>query len=222
VLRRRRWQIVMPAIYVLALGTVFAVLVPKKDVISTRVELLEGPGAETNSSLTQAGPSAVQREVDNIAIHLTNYTRISEVVREEQGLWPEYMTADAVDRKKLIERIQDDLKVDQLPKSRNMGSTFVDIEYRDVSGDRAVTFLKDLIEKWVDEVVQRDKHDLEEERQQFQDQTAEALRALQEARKKLTDLAREMGVDPVILLAGGKDTSPTDPIDESLQYVEER
>ena len=49
---------------------------------------------------------AVQREVDNVAYHLSNYTRIEEVVKEEAGLWPEYVTADAEGRRKVIERIQ--------------------------------------------------------------------------------------------------------------------
>ena len=39
VLKRRRWQIILPTLFVLLLGAVFAVIVPKKYVIKTVIEL---------------------------------------------------------------------------------------------------------------------------------------------------------------------------------------
>jgi uncharacterized protein involved in exopolysaccharide biosynthesis len=39
VLRRRRWQVLLPALFVLAFGTAFAVIVPKKYLVHTQVEL---------------------------------------------------------------------------------------------------------------------------------------------------------------------------------------
>ena len=221
VLRRRRWQIVMPAIFVLALGTVFAVLVPKKYVITTRVELLEGQRAETDQALKDRAGSAVQREVDNVAYHLRNYSRIQQVVEEQAGLWAEYMKADTKGQREVIERIQDDLDVFQIEKRRNEGSTFVDIEFRDVSGDRAVRFLEDLIDKWVREVIERDKINLRRERENFQDARDEAWRAVQEANRQYTELAREMGVDPFLPVAGGNSSRQSDPIHDALVLNEQ-
>ena len=39
VLRRRKWQVLLPALFVAALGAAFAVIVPKKYVVTTQVEL---------------------------------------------------------------------------------------------------------------------------------------------------------------------------------------
>ena len=222
VLRRRRWQIVMPAIYVLALGTVFAVLVPKKYVITTQVELLEGvPGGAESGLKTRAG-SAVQREVQNVAQHLNNYSRIEAVVKEEQGLWPEYLTTDAAGRREVIERIRDNLDVTQIAKPRNEGSTFVDIEYRDVSGDRAVRFLEDLIDRWVSQVVDSERNSLEEKRSILVNLTDETLLEWRKSKKEFTDLCREMGVDPNLPLEGGGTNRQADPIYEALNFLTEQ
>lgn len=216
VLRRRRWQIVMPAIFVLALGTVFAVLVPKQYVIMTRVELLEGQRADTDQALKDRAGSAVQREVDNVAYHLRNYSRIQQVVEEQAGLWAEYMTADTKGRREVIERIQGNLDVAQIEKRRNEGSTFIDIEFRDVSGDRAVRFLEDLIDKWVREVIERDKILLRRERENFQDELDDATREVQGATQQYTELAREMGIDPYLPTAGSNSSRQSDPIHDAL------
>ena len=39
VLRRRKWQVILPAAFLITLGASFAVLVPKKFVIKTQIEL---------------------------------------------------------------------------------------------------------------------------------------------------------------------------------------
>ena len=219
VLRRRRWQIVMPAIFVLALGTVFAVVVPKKYVITTRVELLEGRRAESDPALKNRSGSAVQREVENVAHHLANYTRIQDVVSDQAGLWVEYVTADAEGRRDIIERIQDNLEVVQVEKRRNEGSTFVDIEYRDIDGERAVKFLEDLIDKWVREVVESDEINIQNELETFRDEADKALLEKREAARDYSALAKEMGVSPDLLLRPTNDAQ-ADPIFAQIENIE--
>ncbi|MFT5687320.1 MAG: hypothetical protein ACI8PQ_000149 [Planctomycetota bacterium] len=222
VLRRRRWQIVMPAIFVLALGTVFAVLVPKQYVITTQVELLEGLLPEVDPNARDRIGSAVQREVQNIASHLTSYIRIKTVVEEQASLWPEYTIADAEGRRDWIERIQGNMRVAQIEKRRNEGSTFVDIEYRDVDGQRAVNFLEDLINKWVREVVQAESTRLQAGRDNFQDAYDETLLAKRKAMQEYNALAREIGINPMQSLGRGPADSQADPIYERVAYEEQQ
>ncbi|MFT5288061.1 MAG: hypothetical protein ACI8QS_000093 [Planctomycetota bacterium] len=222
VLRRRRWQIVMPAIFVLALGTVFAVLVPKQYVITTQVELLEGLLPEVDPNARDRIGSAVQREVQNIASHLTSYIRIKTVVEEQASLWPEYTIADAEGRRDWIDRIQGNMRVAQIEKRRNEGSTFVDIEYRDVDGQRAVNFLEDLINKWVREVVQAESTRLQAGRDNFQDAYDETLLAKRKAMQEYNALAREIGINPMQSLGRGPADSQADPIYERVAYEEQQ
>ena len=222
VLRRRRWQIVMPAIFVLAFGTVFAVLVPKQYVISTRVELLEGMLPDEDSISRDRIGSAVQREVQNVSQHLTSYNRIKMVVEEQTSLWPEYTVADTEGRRDWIEGIQDNMKVTQVEKRQNdQGSTFVDIEYRDVSGTRAVTFLEDLIDKWVREVVEADKIRLLAARDNLLEAYDDSLK---DKRKAMTDynvLAEQMGVNPMQVLGRGTTETQTNPIFDRVANQEQ-
>ena len=41
VLRKRRWQILLPAVFVTTLGGAFAVIIPKKYKLTTRIEISE-------------------------------------------------------------------------------------------------------------------------------------------------------------------------------------
>ena len=39
ILRKRSWQVILPAAFVIAIGVAFAVIVPKKYAVSTQLEL---------------------------------------------------------------------------------------------------------------------------------------------------------------------------------------
>ena len=65
VLRRRRWQVFLPALYVFVLGSAFAAIVPKKYVVTATFEVKETRNP-LDSQLKNVQDTAVAREVANL------------------------------------------------------------------------------------------------------------------------------------------------------------
>lgn len=198
VFKRRVWQIVIPALFVLAGGIVFAVIVPKKYLVKTRVELIQTPGHEVATE-----ESATLREIINAQYHIKNIYRVQEVILTQN--WTEYARLDAEEQQDFIESVADDLSVDVLtPGSKEkdkLSSIFVDIEYADTDGKRAEKFLTALTARWIDDVVQRDFNQLKVERDEQQNQVDATQKAFEQATHQKLDLMTEMGVSA---------TQPTD------------
>src|SRR5262245_5331912 len=113
VLRRRRWQVILPAAFVLALGAAFAVIVPKKYLVRTQVELR--PVSVSVSSKAGA----------NAPFELRARERVREVVASLKN--PAYLALTPDERNQWILDLQSSIKVN--PYYSTDGSTaFVNIE----------------------------------------------------------------------------------------------
>lgn len=196
VLRRRRWQIALPALFVLTLGSAFTVIVPKKYVVTTRVEIKESRNPfDYESKNRDESPTA--REIENVEQHIINYARIERIVGTELiDLWPEYKRASAAERDDVIESIMRNLQVERVEKNKEIGSTFIDITYRDVDGKRAEAFLRKLNTAWIDDVITRDLENLELERQVLDADFRAASKRFQEENAKWNEQARLLDVNP--------------------------
>jgi len=195
VLRRRYWQIVLPALFVLTVGSAFAVIVPKKYVVDTRIEIRETRN-ERDYLLRNPQETATAREIYNIEEHIRHFTRVRRIVEQDQKLWPEYVKADNVVRTEIIKTIIENITVGVVEKSKREGSTFVDIKYRDIEPQRAEEFLRKLTDAWIDDVVERDLNALRSERDELQNQVREAQAEFNVASNKYITLAKDMGVNP--------------------------
>ena len=105
VLKRRRWQIVLPALFVFTLGCAFAVIVPKKFVVRTRIEIRESR-TEGDYLLRNPRETATAREIQNAELHIKHYNRILTIVEEQGKHWTEFVKADAQTRAELINDIR--------------------------------------------------------------------------------------------------------------------
>jgi uncharacterized protein involved in exopolysaccharide biosynthesis len=190
VFKRRIWQVVIPALFVLALGVLFAVIVPKKYVVDTRIELFQAArGVDENPE-----EAATLREIINAEYHVKNLYRVQETIVSQN--WTEYARLDEKERKSFVESVADDLSVDVLtPEVKDqVSSVFVDIEYADTDGRRAERFLSALTDRWIDDVVKRDYNQLLLERDEYQNQVDAAQEAFDETTAQKLDLQSEMGV----------------------------
>jgi len=206
VFKRRLWQVILPALFVLAGGIVFAVIVPKKYVVTTRIELLQ-----PTVHVGDAEESATLREVENIHYHLKNRDRIEETIAA--GNWAEYAVLDDDDRNDFVDSVTDDVRVNVLTKpDKNSpdSSVFVDITYKDVDGTRAVRFLNALTDSWIKDVVERDYNQLVAERDEFQNAKVAAQRNYDSLVKRQTDLWREMGIS--VTQADMRNSREEDPV----------
>jgi capsular polysaccharide biosynthesis protein len=189
VLRRRRWQVLLPAAFLTTVGVVAAVIVPKKYVVKTRVELV-AQAPSSNSPGANQTRNAVSDEIVNAEYQIINHNRIQEVIEELK--WKDYLALDPSERWDYVERVvMRNLDVAVLEKLKDRGGTFIDISYGDIDGHRAAEFLNNLSDRWVKEVIDRDKVRLRKEIDVVQDQVQAAFSLWQDAMQRYGDLQQQ-------------------------------
>lgn len=159
ILKRRKWQIALPAAVFLSIGIAIGVIIPKKYLVTTQVELREiflGEGA------AKAAAAQAQGIAESAPQQILSPKRITEVL--ETLKWPEYLTLSKTEQAEYRSGIREDTSVNVPRKgTKDVGSSFVTIEYRNVDKDYAQQFLKALRGAWIEQVVerQRTRYDLE-------------------------------------------------------------
>ena len=118
VLHKRRWQILLPAVFVLTLGAAFAVIVPKKYVLETRVEIRESR-VESDYALRDPQSQATVRELPNVLQHVRHYNRIKQVIELQKELWPEYVRADVPGD--FVRSVMENIDAEPVEKDRSQG-----------------------------------------------------------------------------------------------------
>lgn len=159
ILKKRKWQLLLPALFFLSLGIAAAVIVPKKFIVETQVELravfLDDGG----------GMAAVKARTEGVAQNasqqIKSMRRITEVIEDLN--WADYLTLDRQEQVAYRVRVRDNVKISVPRKGSEVGSSFVTIEYRDVNRDRAQQFLKALRNAWIEQVVDRDRRRIDVE-----------------------------------------------------------
>lgn len=216
VLARRRWQVVLPALFVFALGCVAAVIVPKKYRVHTRIELREARVQE-DPQLKNPEETPTAREIFNAEHHIKHENRITKLIRDELK-WDDYARLSDADRTLYVERVMKNIEVAVLQKARNEGSTFVDIYYADVDPERAVTFLNRLARLWVTEVIDRDRNVLRKELDLAQENLAGKERDATMFGKQFAELLEQNDLDLVEPTAYGQVTK--DKVDLRIASAE--
>jgi len=158
ILRKRRWQIILPICFGLALAAAVTVVLPKKYLVKTTVELRESRVAEEANSRTVNTPST-NREITNAESHIRHYGRIQGVI-EEQG-WEDYLLLGRIDQREYVEDVMDDLSVTVPAKRKDTGSTFITVEYLANDPVQGEEFLQALSHRWLEEVVERERTSLQ-------------------------------------------------------------
>ncbi len=194
VLRRRRWQILLPALYVFVFGAAFAVIVPKKHVVRTRIEIQERRNPE-DFQLRDPQQTAPVREIPNVDQHIRHFNRVHGIVKSSK-LWPDFELLEPEKEQELILTILDDITVDLQEKSKSQGSTFVDVLYRDIDEARAQAFLTELTQTWIEDVRQGDLSTLKSELAALREGEEVTAEKRRDAFEKYTELARRMGLNP--------------------------
>jgi uncharacterized protein involved in exopolysaccharide biosynthesis len=205
VLSRRKWQILLPTLVCASLGAFLAVIVPKKYVTSTQVELRP-------VSVAQAS-----KEPGNAPFQIKAMERVKKVVTDLQNR--EYLALSPDAQRDFLEDVQEDIKVvTSSPTLR--GTTFVTIEYADVRREWAAEFLKALREDWIADVVDGDRR-----RATFALESLRTERRLLEKQQKsqeegLTNLRRQHGLSATQPAGGGARERAEDPVYARLKSNE--
>jgi capsular polysaccharide biosynthesis protein len=206
ILRKRSWQVILPAAFVIAVGVAFAVIVPKKYLVSTQLELR----ATENSNLIQ--------EVRASQMQLRAIERIRKVV--EQLKWVDFLALGQEYHYEYLQEIQDQI---QVTTTRGGDETaFVTIEYKHVNPRKAHDFLKALRDAWTEDVIERGKNALIAEEQKLLDRKNELQRQYYREEEALTELKRNHEISATQPVPGSSQRVNEDPIFQRHQQNKEQ
>jgi uncharacterized protein involved in exopolysaccharide biosynthesis len=148
VLRRRIWWIIIPLSIIGSLGTFFAVVVPKKFVVNTKVMVRDGD-AQTG----KLGQSASAIEGAVAKINITSPARIDSVLNK-MGI-PEWRNLTPSEQNDYREDLIEDLGVSTPTMARDANQQLVEITFQHTNASRALQFIQILSKSWTEEVLQR-------------------------------------------------------------------
>lgn len=197
VLRRRKWQILLPAAFVIALGSAFAVVVPKKYVVKTQVEL------------RPVGVSVSSKDGANATFQIRARERVKKVVGELRN--ERYLTLQPEERNEFLIDVVDGVKV-RLDRAGDGVTSFVNIEYASVDPLWARTFLRALRDDWINDVLQRDRNKLGDEKQKLFEEKQKLERQLLREEEAVTELKRKHGISATQSVPGTDGQRSEDPV----------
>jgi hypothetical protein len=219
-LRRRRYQVLVPACLVWSLGIAFAVIVPKRYKVTTRIEIGDRTRIEFDYRLRNPQETAVRREATSASEHLRHFTRVKEVIQANQALWPEYFALGSeLERAQFInERILTrNLTAQPTNKDPKSGTIFIDVSYSDEDRERAADFLNDLVLSWLDWMKDSDRVLLLNEGAQLREIMDAQDEDLQRKEVRYYNQLAQLGQDPT---ATGADPRRQDPGDWTFRALD--
>jgi len=195
-LRRRRYQVLVPALLVATVGVCFAVIVPKTYKISTRIQINE---ARIEPEFRRANPqeSGVRREAYSAYDHVVHYERVKEIIDRNLAQWPEYVQAKSEQERQLfLKQVLKRLWASPANSSLKTGTIFVDIQYSDENPTRAARFLDELSQSWLIAVFEADRTALRDEIRQLQEVFDAQSEGLKHQQDSLYNQKQLLRVDP--------------------------
>jgi uncharacterized protein involved in exopolysaccharide biosynthesis len=203
VLRRRAWQIVVPAIFVITIGSCLAVIIPRKFLAKTQIEV------------RQSGPTLVGKEGQNASFQITAPERIKSVI-EEKLRPPVYQALSEADRTDFLKDVVKNLRVTSTPAGPT-GSIFVTITYTDVDRVFAKDLLRALSEDWQKDVLEQDRNRLQDEKLRLGDERDGLERKLKSFEEDLSTLKKDNGLSAMQPVPGTSTQQTEDPEYNRLQ-----
>jgi len=205
ILSRRKWQVILPTAIVLSIGIFFAVIVPKKFVVKTQVEL------------RPVSISVSPKEAANAQFQIKSRERIKKVTQELEKR--EYLSLTPAEQEDWLEAEQKDIKV-SIAQSSTQGTSFVNIEYSDVSVEWAVAFLRALRNDWITDVIERDRRKIEDELKKLNGSRTRIEKQYQREEQELTEVLRANGLSATQPVPGADTARTEDPVFERLRRNE--
>lgn len=205
--KRRRYQVIVPTLLVATFGIAFAVIVPKRYRVSTRIEISDRTRVETDARLRNPQEVAIRREASSAFDHLVNFARVKKVIDGDLASWPEYRQARSeTERVQFIrERILTrNLTAAPTNKDPKGGTIFIDATFYDEDKTRAAKFLQSLTESWLEEMRESDRSTLIKDRAELQEILDVQEKDLKEKEDRYYALIELLGQDPTATSGDGR------------------
>jgi uncharacterized protein involved in exopolysaccharide biosynthesis len=213
VLRKRRWQTLLPFGLILTLGVCFATIVPRKYIVTTQVELRENRfDAGDRRNVTA---STTLREAENAPYQIKALARIRSVVDQLKG-WTDYMALSPQDRHEYLLELQDNIDVTMPRRLKTQGSTFVTISFQHTDARRAFEFLRGLRTAWIEQEVERDRNRLAAEFQGLLREKGELQKEVAAEERDFAQLRSDYNISPTQPSPSANQVRMEDPVFERL------
>jgi len=204
---RRRWQLILPALLVLTFGTALAVVIPKKYLVTTTIEV------------RPVGANQPGKETDNAPNQIRALERIRRLLERLKN--PEYLALRSTEQFEFVKDVQSNVKV-RVEKPPGATSSTLVIDYADVDVDRAVEFVKALREDWKKDVVDADKNKVEDEAGRLNEAVAQIDIARQQEDDAITRLCQRNKISAEQIIPGGTERRAEDPDFARLQSAKDK
>jgi len=218
VLKKRRWQTLLPMGFILTLGVCFAVIVPRKYIVTTQVELRENlfdAGERRNVTA-----STTLREAENAPYQIKALARIRTVVDQMKG-WDDYLTLSPQDQHEYLLDLQEDIEVTMPRRLKTQGSTFVTISFRHTEPRKAFEFLRGLRTAWIEQEVERDRNRLAAEFQGLLREEEELKKEIGAEERDFAQLRSDYNISPTQPSPSANQVRIEDPVFERLNEHED-
>lgn len=206
ILRKRAWQVLLPAAVVLSLGIMVATFAPRKYSVQTVLELREttlpigGQGADVTT---------IQRDVGSAPNQIRSMERVRKVI--ERLEWRDYTSLKPAEQYEYLQRVIDNLGVATQGNPQRGGSSYVFISYTDTDPLRAEQFANTLRDFYVSEKVEWVRSSARKARDTLQDTSHEAEKLYREKERLAAEIKKEHGLSPTQQAPGGGRERTEDP-----------
>jgi uncharacterized protein involved in exopolysaccharide biosynthesis len=197
ILRRRSWQVILPFAFLLALGTAVAVIIPKKYLVKTQVEM------------RPVGVSVSAKDGANAPFQIRARERIKKVVQSLKN--EKYLALPPDKQFEFLINIQDNIKVTKAPGTE-AGTNFINIDYADVDGQWAKVFLGALRDDWTNDVLERDRNKLADEKERLLSEKQTLDKQQQKEEADVTEIKRANHISATQPIPGALGTRSEDPV----------
>jgi len=207
VIKRRLWQVVLPAILGLAVANAVSVILPRNYKVTSQIELREvvlpigGFGG---------GAQFIRRDINSAPYHVRSLERIRRVIEKLE--WQDFTALTTPERYEYLKRVSESIGVDVRGGMKTSGSAFILLRYNDSDPQRAEQFLNRLRDSYTAEVVERFRNTARDARDTLQNQLSIAHQALIVKEKESSELKKQYSLSPTQQAPGGGRERAEDPV----------
>jgi len=207
IVKRRAWQIVLPALLGVALANAVATLLPRKYQVSTQLELRDTALPATGEGAVARG---IQNDVASAQYHIKSSERIRRVIEKLE--WQDFTSLSKVMQYEYLRDVADRIQVTAKVAPKRVGSSFITIRYSDSDAQRAEQFTNRLRDAYTSEVVERFREEARGVRDSLQNQMAIAQYVYRDKEKEAAELKREHGLSATQQAPGDGGPRAEDPV----------
>lgn len=217
VLRRRVWQVVLPAAVVLTFGSAFAKLLPKKYTAMTELELRESTLPLSGQGMDE---KTIQRDVTNTSWQVMQFERVKRVVEKLE--WPDYTALSPVEQFDYIRKVQKNVVPTVISPKNLQGSSRIIIKYTDEDAKRSEQFLNRLREAYTSEVLERYRQDARRSLEVLRNNMMLAGDEARDCDELSAKFKKDHGISATQQAPGGGRQRDEDPVYARLQQAKNK